>query len=163
VTSAPSQAPELRVGKWIDGKGHDIEPLKLADLGAGFKIIYCFQHWCAGCHSGGFPALKTLHAALNDKDFGFAVIQTVFEGFEENTFDKLRLTQKKYNLNLPFGHDIPDETVPVSTFMQDYRTGGTPWFTVIAPTGQILYANFHIDPAGFLQALSGGAAPSQEV
>ncbi len=136
--------------------------MKLADLGAGFKIIYCFQHWCAGCHSGGFPALKQLYSALNDKDFGFAVIQTVFEGFEENTFDKLRMTQKKYDLNLPFGHDIPDEEAPVSTFMMDYRTGGTPWFTVIAPDGQIIYANFHINPAEFLQALSGAAAPPQE-
>ncbi len=160
---APPEAPELRVGRWIGGNGHDIEPLKLADLGTGFKIIYCFQHWCAGCHSHGFPALQQLYAALKRKGFGFAVIQTVFEGFEENTFDKLRLTQQKYALDLPFGHDTPDKFTPVSTFMMDYQTGGTPWFTVIAPTGQILYANFNLDPSGFLQAVSGEAAPPQEV
>jgi thiol-disulfide isomerase/thioredoxin len=148
------QAPELRINRWIGGEGQDIAPLRLADLGKGFKIIYCFQHWCPGCHSGGFPSLMQLHAALSDKGFGFAVIQTVFEGFEENSFDKLRLTQKKYGLNLPFGHDIPDEGQPVSTFMLDYQTGGTPWFTVIDPAGRILYADFQIDPAGFLQALS---------
>jgi len=147
-------APELRVGRWINGDGVETKPLRLADLGDGFKIIYCFQHWCAGCHSGGFPALIALQGALADKGFGFAVIQTVFEGFEENTFDKLRVTQKRYGLAVPFGHDLPDEGAPVSTFMLDYRSGGTPWFTVIDPLGRILYADFHIDPARFLQALS---------
>ncbi len=154
MTAELRQAPELRVSRWIGGDGQDMAPLKLADLGKGFKIIYCFQHWCAGCHSGGFPALRMLHDALSGKGFGFAVIQTVFEGFEENTFDKLHLTQRQYGLNLPFGHDIPETGQRVSTFMHDYHTGGTPWFTVIDPAGRILYADFHIDPAGFLRALS---------
>ena len=42
-------APELRVTKWIDENGDDLKtPLKLSDLGDGYKIIYNFQHWCPG-------------------------------------------------------------------------------------------------------------------
>ena len=36
-------APPLRVSRWIDAEGHPSAPLKLTDLGEGFKVIYCFQ------------------------------------------------------------------------------------------------------------------------
>jgi hypothetical protein len=49
-------APELRVRTWIDGSGEPMDtPLRLDDLGSGYKIIFAFQHWCPGCHSSGFP------------------------------------------------------------------------------------------------------------
>jgi len=76
------------------------KPLQLADLGDGYKIIYCFQHWCPGCHSRGFPTLKYLYDNLKDKGFSFAVIQTVFEGSEVNTFDNLRFKQEQYSLKV---------------------------------------------------------------
>ena len=60
------QAPELRVPYWIDGDGHERAPLTLAELGDGYKVIYCFQHWCPGCHSRGFPTLKKLVKELSD-------------------------------------------------------------------------------------------------
>lgn len=93
------QAPELRVQRWIgeDG-GISVAPLKLSDLGTGPKILFAFQHWCRGCHAHGFPTLQRLHGALSSKGVGFAVIQTVFEGAHENTFDKLRVNQLKYEL-----------------------------------------------------------------
>lgn len=54
-----AEAKELRVDEWIDGEGRPMaKPLRLADLGDGYKIIYCFQDWCPGCHSRGFPTLK---------------------------------------------------------------------------------------------------------
>ena len=56
--------PELRVAQWIDAHGLAWAPLRLAELGDGFKVIRCFQHWCAGCHSSGFPALVKLVGAL---------------------------------------------------------------------------------------------------
>ena len=84
------QAPELRVQKWIGKDGESIAPFKLSDIGPGPKILFAFQHWCQGCHLHGFPTLQKLHAALSSKDVGFAVIQTVFEGTHENTFEKLR-------------------------------------------------------------------------
>ena len=154
-------APELRVNTWIDGTGQPLEhPLRLADLGQGFKLIYCFQHWCPGCHSHGFPTLQALIRALAGKGFGFAVIQSVFEGFEENTADKLRPTQDRYGLTIPFGHDMQPEGAGLSSFMQDYQTGGTPWFTVINPDGRVIYGDFHLDPARFLAAL-GQEMPEQ--
>jgi len=147
-------AKELRVPSWIDADGTPMDkPMALADLGTGYKIIYNFQHWCPGCHSRGFPTLRYLHDNLKDKGFGFAVIQTVFEGSEVNTFDKLRVNQEQYGLKVPFGHDVPGEGEKYPTFMEDYRTAGTPWFTVIDPDGHVVYADFRLDPARFLKAL----------
>ena len=92
-------APELRVPIWIDGDGKERQALRLADLGPGYKVLYCFQHWCAGCHSSGFPTLIRLVSALTDKGFGFAVVQTVFEGEADNTVDRLREEQVRYGLD----------------------------------------------------------------
>ena len=147
-------AHELRVGRWIDGNGDPMDkPLRLADLGTGYKIIYAFQHWCPGCHSRGFPTLKYLHDNLTDKGFRFAAIQTVFEGSEVNTFDKLRVNQEQYGLKIPFGHDVPAVGERHPSFMEDYVSGGTPWFTVIDPQGNEVYADFRLDPVRFMTAL----------
>lgn len=155
-------APDLRVNDWIDADGMPMHsPVRLADLGPGYKIIYCFQHWCPGCHSRGFPTLRFLHDKLKDKGFGFAVIQTVFEGAESNTFDRLRVNQEKYGLKIPFGHDLPPEGERYPTFMADYRSGGTPWFTVIDPEGKVVYADFRLDASRFLNALGAEDADLQ--
>ena len=103
------EAPELRVSHWIDAAGNASGPMTLSDLGDGFRVLYCFQHWCPGCHSRGFPTLKRLVEELSGLGFGFAAVQTVFEGAETNTIDKLRLNQEKYDLAIPFGHDVPSE------------------------------------------------------
>ena len=147
-------APELRVNDGIDADGKPMDkPLRLSDMKDGYKIIYCFQHWCPGCHSRGFPTLRFLHDKLKDKGFDFAVIQTVFEGAETNTRDKLRINQEQYGLKMPFGHDTPPAGERYPTFMEDYRSGGTPWFTVIDPEGNVVYADFRLDPQRFLAAL----------
>ena len=137
------QAPELRVDYWIDGEGTPRSPLRLSDLGTGYKVIYCFQHWCSGCHASGFPTLKKLVASLSDRGFGFAVVQTVFEGAHENTRERLRETQSRYSLSIPFGHDDGRNGHP--TIMADYKTGGTPWFIVIDPSGAIIHSDFRVD------------------
>lgn len=148
------KARELRVNHWIDGQGNPMAaPVRLADMGEGWKIIFCFQDWCPGCHSRGFPALKALYGALEGKGFGFAVIQTVFEGTEVNTADKLRLNQLRYGLDIPFGQDLPPAGERYPTFMEDYRSGGTPWFTVIDPDGNVVFADFRLDVGRFLAAL----------
>lgn len=141
--SADFKMPELRVPQWIDAQGKAIAPLKLADLGNGFKVIFCFQDWCAGCHSHGFPTLKKLVQALSGLGVGFAAVQTVFEGHESNTFDRLREAQLRYGLEIPFGHD-PD-VGGVSSLMADFATGGTPWFIVIDPLGTVLHCDFQLD------------------
>ncbi|MGE3691142.1 MAG: peroxiredoxin family protein [Novosphingobium sp.] len=155
------RAPELRVPYWIDGKGDRIEPVRLADLGDGYKVIYCFQHWCPGCHSRGFPALKRLVDGLSDKGFGFAVVQTVFEGADQNTVEKLRETQLHYGLDLPFGHDLPPAGERYPTVMEDYRSGGTPWFIVIDPRGEVIFNDFRLDPDRLIAAFED--APTVEL
>ena len=139
------RAPELRVKKWIGEDGGSIAPLKLSDVGIGPRNLFAFQHWCHGCHLHGFPTLRKLHGALSSKGVGFAVIQTVFEGAHENTFEKLRVNQLKYELPVAFGHDEPPAGTTLPTFMEDYRTRGTPWFTVIDAGGRILFSDFHLD------------------
>lgn len=148
------KAPELRVDRWIGADGEGLEgPLRLGDLGDGYKILFCFQHWCPGCHSRGFPTLQYLHDRLADTGVGFAVIQTVFEGSEINDFDKLRVNQERYGLSIPFGHDVPSPGETYPTFMEDYRSAGTPWFTIIDPEGNIAFADFGLDAERFLKAL----------
>ena len=146
MSMVEQQAPELRVQRWIGVDGQDLAaPLKLADIGTGPKILFAFQHWCHGCHVHGFPTLQRLYGALRPRGVGFAVIQTVFEGADENTFEKLRVNQLKYELPVPFGHDEPPAGATYPTFMEDYRTRGTPWFTVLDAGDRIVFSDFHLD------------------
>lgn len=139
-------APELRVREWIGADGKQLDtPITLSDLGLGPKILFAFQHWCRGCHLHGFPTLQRLHAGLAKRGVGFAVIQTVFEGEQENTFEKLRTNQLKYGLPVPFGHDPLMEGARLPTFMEDYHTRGTPWFSVIDARGTVVFSDFHLD------------------
>jgi len=148
-------APQLEHVRWIDENGDERSPLTLAELGRGFKILYFFQDWCAGCHRHGFPTFVTLAKELRDRDVGLAAIQTVFERSEVNTFDRLRENQRRYELHVPFGHAVADPA-PVSAvpaIMGTYRSGGTPWFVVIAPDGCVLYDGFLLAVDGLIQAL----------
>lgn len=146
------KAPELRVPYWIDGDGNDRAPLKLSELGNGYKIIYCFQSWCQGCHSRGFRTLKKLVDNLSGRGFGFAVVQTVFEGEDKNTREKLRETQAQYKLNIPFGHDSKNGQYP--SVMEDYKSGGTPWFILINPKGEVVFNDFGLDADKLINAMS---------
>ena len=57
-------APELDVPLWVDAQGEEMDPVLLKDLEGKFKVIYCFQAWCPGCHSRGLPALQKMTKAL---------------------------------------------------------------------------------------------------
>lgn len=161
---AQQQAPELRVGLWFDPLGKPRSALKLSDLGPGHKILYCFQAWCHGCHATGFPALQKLVQNLSvdsgnypssdsiKHGFGFAAIQTVFEGQDQNTPDKPIEMQQRYGLKIPFGHDQSESGYP--SVMQDYRTGGTPWFIVIDPNGLVIFNDFGIDANALIDQIS---------
>ena len=148
-------APQLEHVRWIDENGNERGPLTLAELGQGFKILYFFQDWCAGCHRHGFPTFVTLAEELRDKDVGLVAIQTVFEGAEVNTFDRLRENQRRYGLRVPFGHAVADTASmdAMPAIMAAYRAGGTPWFVVIAPDGRVAYDGFLLAADGLIQAL----------
>ncbi|MGI9385961.1 MAG: peroxiredoxin family protein [Methyloligellaceae bacterium] len=148
-----NKAPELRVPYWIDSDGKELSNLKLTDIDDGYRILYCFQHWCPGCHSRGFPTLKRLVDRLQDREFGFAVVQTVFEGADQNTRDKLAEAQTRYGLRLPFGHDLPPSGERYPTTMEDYRTAGTPWFIVINPDNDVIYNDFDLNAEHFISTL----------
>jgi hypothetical protein len=154
-----SQAPELRVPYWIDANGKERPKLTLAELGDGYKVLFCFQHWCPGCHSHGFPLLKILIDRFRDQGVGFAVIQTVFEGNEINTPDKLVLDQARHHVPVPFGHDVASSGNPYPATMEDYRTGGTPWFVTIDPHNLVLDNGFSFDIERFVSLLNRAPKP----
>src|ERR1700753_182389 len=119
ITGLP--APQLERIRWVDEDGNERSPVTLAELGQGFKILYFFQDWCAGCHSHGFPTFVTLAEELGDRDVGFASTQNVFEGARVNTSDRLRENQRRYGLRVPFGHAIADSADTVPAIMLAYR------------------------------------------
>lgn len=140
-------APEFNIPYWIDENGKETDQLFLKDFDGKFKVIYCFQSWCPGCHSRGLPALQKMTNTLKDRnDIVFLAVQTVFEGKHTNTKDKILKTQKEYNLKIPFGHDEGNKlTRNRSDIMYKYKTGGTPWFIFIDKNNEVIFNNFHLD------------------
>jgi thiol-disulfide isomerase/thioredoxin len=147
-------APEFNVDNWIDSNGNKTEQIKLSDYKGKFKIVYCFQHWCPGCHSKGLPDLKKMVDALKGNEkIEFLAIQTVFEGFESNTYEKMVETQKKYQLQIPFGHDAGIDNKSHSNIMKNYKTGGTPWFIFIDKHDNVVFSDFHLNPDAAIEFL----------
>jgi len=140
-------APELIVEQWVDDNGENIDPFKLSDHKGKFKVIYCFQAWCPGCHSIGLPSLKKMTEALKDSDkVIFAAIQTVFEGRNANTFERMLEIQKEYDLKIPFGHDDGKGlSKNIATTMLNYKTGGTPWFILIDENDKVVFNDYHMN------------------
>jgi len=148
------KAPEFNVSRWIDTNGKEIDAIKLSDHEGKFKIVYCFQSWCPGCHSKGLPDLKKMVDALKDDDsVVFLAVQTVFEGYESNTYEKMVETQKKYELKIPFGHDAGDDGKSRSNIMINYQTGGTPWFLFIDKHDNVVFSDFHLNPDAAIEFL----------
>ena len=148
-------APELKVPLWVDGNGNTISSPTVTDKKGEFTVIYCFQSWCPGCHSVGLPSLQKMVKELEGNDkVNFLAIQTVFEGAEANTYEKMLGVQEKYDLHIPFGHDVGDKTTANrSSTMYNYRTGGTPWFIFIDGDGKVIFNDFHIDTDGAIKFL----------
>lgn len=141
------KAPEFNVDDWVDANGNKIQPVKLSDYKGKFKVVYCFQSWCPGCHSKGLPDLKRMVEALKENDnVIFLAVQTVFEGHETNTYEKMVETQKQYNLKIPFGHDPGSGGLSGSQIMYNYKTGGTPWFLFIDKHDNVVFSDFHLNP-----------------
>ena len=140
-------APELAVDYWIGTDGKQTDPVRIKDYRGKMIYLYCFQAWCPGCHSRGFPTLVKISRSFEKDDrIVFLAVQTVFEGHATNTKGKLATIQERYGLKLPFGHDAGSKTSHgVPTTMANYRTGGTPWVILIDQDGKVIYNDFHID------------------
>ena len=148
------KAPEFNVNQWIDANGDKTASIKLSDFKGQFKVVYCFQSWCPGCHSKGLPDLKMMVEALEGNDHvAFLAIQTVFEGHNANTYEKMVETQKQYDLKIPFGHDAGDDGASRSNIMTNYQTGGTPWFIFIDKHDNIVFSDFHLNPKAAIEFL----------
>ena len=124
-------APEFRFDNWLANVDPD-EGLRLADIAEPIIYLYNFQSWCPGCHSHGFPTLKTVkeHLEANGQSdlVKFVAVQTVFEGHDSNTAAAGLESVARHSLSdIALGHDTGPTT------MIDYRTGGTPWAVIIGP------------------------------
>jgi len=136
-------APSWGVKEWFhlpDGK----KSIDIEEFTGKVVYLYCFQSWCPGCLSNGFPTLVKLKKHYrNDTDVVFIAIQTTFEGFYFNTFSKAKETLKRFNLDIPVGQSGSRENR--SQVMRKYRTGGTPWTVIIDRDGVVRYNDFHIN------------------
>jgi methionine-R-sulfoxide reductase len=140
-------APELGVTRWVDPSGQPLASYGLADMPGAYKLVYCFQHACPGCHVSGFPTLARLVEAFRgSKLISFVAVQTVFEDFEHNTYEQMLADQRKYALPIVFGHDEGEGRHGAgSVLMQRFHNGGTPWFILIDPQGVVVFNGFRLD------------------
>ena len=117
--------------------------LNPSDFEGKVIYLYCFQSWCPGCHSQGFPTLKKVSEHYEgDDDVVFIAIQTVFEGFSTNTPKKVSAMAKRYGFSFPMAHS--GTAKQKSALMKSYRTRGTPWTIIIDKKGVVRYNDFHI-------------------
>lgn len=149
------EAPEIELDYWIDGDG---EPANFSVLESRGKWVFlkCFQDWCPGCHSSGFPTLQAFSKRFHGHPkVAIAAIQTVFEGFTSNTLEDVRKLQLRYDLPNIMGHDPGNpETHERPVTMQAYVTGGTPWLILINPEGVVVYNNFHVDSGKLIEFIA---------
>jgi len=140
------KAPEIKLDYWIDADGKPGH-FSVTESRGKWVFLKCFQNWCPGCHSSGFPTLQAFSERFHDHpQVAIAGIQTVFEGYRSNTIDDVRKLQLRYDLPITMGHDPGNEdTHAMPVTMQGYRTGGTPWLILINPEGVVEYNGFHVD------------------
>ncbi len=138
------KAPKWEVESWSNlPKGK--KKLDVGDFKGKVVYLYCFQAWCPGCHSSGFPTLKKVKDAFKGSDdVAFVTVQTVFEGFDVNTKARGLATLKKFGLDVPMA--MSGSRKKRSMIMRPYRTRGTPWTIIIGPDGNVAWNGFHIRP-----------------
>ena len=156
-------APEWQVSQWFSLEdGHS--ELHLESISAPVVYLYCFQSWCPGCHSHGFPTMAEVRQQVRPDDVSFVGIQTVFEGHEINTAEAGVASMTRHGLqDLPLGHDVDADGL-LPSIMRTYRTAGTPWTVIIGPDRRVHFDGFQIDAAtattvidGLLQLPTSGA------
>lgn len=139
-------APEWDIAQWF-GLPDDQRQLQLGDIASPVVYLYCFQSWCPGCHSHGFPTMAAVRAQLGDDNVMFVAVQTVFEGYEVNTAERAVSSVQQHGLGeIAIGHDV-DPLGGQPSMMRLYRTGGTPWTVIIGPERRVCFDGFQIDEA----------------
>jgi hypothetical protein len=64
------------------------------------------------------------------------------------------LDQQRYGLRIPFGHEGRSSLGVYPTTIENYCTGGTPWFVAIDPDGVVLQDGLAIDIDRFIRAVA---------
>ncbi|MEM6793963.1 MAG: TlpA disulfide reductase family protein [Acidobacteriota bacterium] len=147
---AGREAPSWESLEWLN-LPEDLAPLDVASFRGKVLYIFCFQSWCPGCHSHGFPTLQEVerHYAGNE-DVHFVAVQTVFEGYGSNTEQRALDDLADYGLEIPLAHDS-GEGRGASPFMRAYRTGGTPWTVIVGPDGRVAWNGFSLKPGAAIR------------
>jgi len=151
-------APELEIDYWIDANGEP-STFSVKENAGKWVLLKCFQNWCPGCHSTGFPTLKAFADEFHDNPkVAIAGVQTVFEGYDSNTVEDVRKLQLRYELPIVMGHDPGNAGDPADAgtrqlpkTMTSYRTGGTPWLILIDPQQEVVFDGFHIDKKSLIR------------
>ncbi len=142
IAGRPAPAWDL---EWLN-LPQDTPRLAVEDFRGKVLYVFCFQSWCPGCHSHGFPTLQEVEQHYRGNgDVHFVAIQTVFEGFGTNTSHRALTEVQGYDLEIPTAHDEGERNA-VSPFMRAYRTGGTPWTILIGPDGKVVWNGFQLEP-----------------
>ena len=113
----------------------------------------------------GFPTLKKLTQTFKNVDqVKFFAVQTVFEGYEYNSRDKLRKNQLEWDLKIPMAHAAGNpQTHESPQVMKNYRSGGTPWKVIINPQGRVIFNHFHIKLAQAVALIEGMLSNADDI
>jgi hypothetical protein len=96
-------------------------------------------------------------AYKGDDDVVFIYAQTVFEGFERNSFELGLKDLDKLGIKSPYAFDPGDpKTGKRSSIMTGYLTGGTPWTIVIDAKGIVRYSAFTGERAAIGRVIDAG-------
>ena len=151
------KAPLLNVSDWYqlpEGK----DKVEITDYRGKIVVLLFFQHWCEASQKRELPVLQKLTKHYEGNDgIVFLAVQTAFEGFLDNTPDKLPVTAKNFELTIPIGHYTKVPGFPGVS--GSYKPGGTPWWVIIDRNGMVEYNGFILNEEeaikGFDKMLAG--------
>lgn len=101
---------------------------------------------------------KLQQAYANDAEVVFIYAQTVFEGYQRNSYEAGLDDLKKLGITAPYAYDPGHPpTQKRSSIMAGYLTGGTPWTIVIDAEGVVRHSAFTPkDPATLQRVIDTG-------
>lgn len=150
-------APPLNVPDWYQAPAGK-DRVELSDYKGKIVVMLFFQHWCKASQERELPVLQKLVKHYKGKDdIVFLAVQTVFEGYMDNTIDKLPVTAKKFDLDIPIGFIAKVPGFP--GISASYKPGGTPWWVIVDRQGRVEYNGFILNEEeaikGFDKMLAG--------
>jgi|GEM_PF-1552661 len=128
-----SDAPELSIRSWIDGKQH-----RLSDYRGRVVVIDFWGVWCGGCVRT-IPLMRDLAAKYESKNVVFLAIHT-----PDGDYDQINKLRKTHNWQTLTGIENGQEQSDGLT-SSNYGVNGYPTFVVIDADGKVAF-NSGIQP-----------------